>query len=165
MNNKQFKQKKYQSTDMKEIKSLVIITAIIIAVAGSLYFLTERSLNKEPSVPPVKEAEISYTETILGTAFNKPEEEYFILAYDSKHDDARRYALLANLYSKGSDSIKIYHADLNSKFNAYALSDKSNKRPRKAEDIRINEVALIHFKNGIVHKFYETMEEIEKALS
>ena len=40
MKSKRIKASKYESNDTKEIKSLIIITLVVILIAVSLYFLT-----------------------------------------------------------------------------------------------------------------------------
>ena len=165
MKNKKLKSINYQNEDTKEIKTLIIIVLIIIAVALGLYFITEKALDKKNAPAELPEAVISYTETIIGEMFNKPENEYYVLAYSSEDDNAAQYETLLSNYNKKEKALTTYHIDLSKKFNSTALSDKSNPKPTKATDVAIKDVALILIKDGKVTKYYETIETIEKALS
>jgi len=165
MKNKKLKTITYQSEDMKEIKTLIIITLIIVTVAIGLYFLTENILNRNDEPESPREVAISYTNTIIGAIFDKPYDEYFVFAFSSEDDMADFYEALFRNYETREDALKIYRVDLNDGFSRHVLSEESNPRPTNASEVRINEVALIRFRDGRVRSFYETREDIENALN
>ena len=166
MKSQKLKTINYQNEDLKEIKTLFIITIIIIAIAVGLYFLTERVLenrnNAQEETIPVA---ISYTNTIIGAIFDKPYDEYLVFAYSSEDDRVNLFNSLFRNYQGLEEGIQIYRVDLNDGFSSHALNEESNPNPTNASEVRINEFALIHFRNGRVRSFYETVEEIENALS
>lgn len=161
MKNKKFKQNNNQNEDTQEIKTLLIITAVIIVVSLGLYLLTESQLKKEPE-KVIPEATISTSEIMLGTMFTRPYNEYYVFIYG----DAESTTLdkLFTDYEDKEDSKKIYYVNIDDNFNKYAKSDKSNKKPTSAQDLKIDTRALILIKDGKVSKYYETIEEIEKVL-
>ena len=161
MKNKKFKQNNNQNEDTQEIKTLLIITAVIIVVSLGLYLLTESQLKKEPETV-IPEATISTSEIMLGTMFTRPYNEYYVFIYG----DAESTTLdkLYTDYEDKEDSKKIYYVNIDDNFNKYAKSDKSNKKPTSAQDLKIDTRALILIKDGKVSKYYETIEEIEKVL-
>lgn len=161
MKNKKFKQNNNKNEDTHEIKTLLIITAVIIVVSLGLYLLTESQLKKEPE-KVIPEATISTSEIMLGTMFTRPYNEYYVFIYG----DAESTTLdkLFTDYEDKEDSKKIYYANIDDNFNKYAKSDKSNKKPTSAQDLKIDTRALILIKDGKVSKYYETIEEIEKVL-
>ena len=165
MKSKKLKSVNYQSEDMKEVKTLVILTLIIILVAIGLYFLTDRVLSNQttdrPEPPP---APISYTNTIVGRIFDKPYNEYFVFLYSSEDDRAGFFSGLFRNFNAEEDAIKIYYVDLNDGFNNHVLAEESNPRPRNVSEVQISDYALMRFRNGRVVAFYESVEDIENAL-
>lgn len=163
--NKKVKQIKVTNEETKEVKTLIIITLVIIVISVGLYFLTDTSLNKKKTSEERPEATISYSEIIIGTMFSRPYSEYYVLAYKDDNENAKELDSLFTKYEENKDSLKIYYIDLANKFNESALSDKSNKNPEKATDVKIKDQALILIKNGKVSKYYEKISDIKKALS
>lgn len=164
MKNKKIRHIKETNDDTKEVKTLLIITLIIIVVAVGLYFLADSSLSKKKSEERT-EATINYSEIMIGTMFSRPYSEYYVFAYKNDDENASKFDNLYTKYDDKEDNPKIYFIDLANSFNESVLSDVSNKKPVKAEDVKIKNYALILVKNGKVAKYYETVEEIEKALS
>ena len=138
---------------------------IIVIIAVGLYFLTESMLDKSDPEPSVTDPKISANTTIIGQMFDKPEDEYFVLAYDSNSNLASFYNFLFMNFEDEEDNIKIYFVDLGMGFNSFALAEESNPKPRNAEEVKINEVALFRIKKGKVIDFFETAEDIRNALS
>ena len=98
MKNKKLKPIKYQNEDVNEIKTLIIITLIVILVAIGLYFLTDRILqNRTRDIPVPPTPPISYTNTVVGRIFDKPYDEYFVFLFSSQDDRASLFnGLLRN---------------------------------------------------------------------
>lgn len=153
-----------KNEDLSEIKTLIIITVVIVIIAVGLYFLTEFALNKK-NKPTITEPAISYSETIIGEMFDKPDHEYYIFAYSSDDDNAGQYQALISTYQAKEVALPLYYIDLSKKFNSGALNEIVNKKPTKASEVAINEVALILIKNGKVTKYFETIAEFEKTLN
>lgn len=155
---------KKDNKDIKEIKTLIIIIAIIIVLVVGVYFLTEASLKKKNNSKE-DSVEISYSEILIGTAFDMPEKKYYVLAYKFDSDDASIYEKLYDKYNEKDDSITIYKIDLSKGFNSKALSEESNKKPTDSTSLKINENALILIKDGKVSKYIETLKDIKEALN
>lgn len=155
---------KKDNKDIKEIKTLIIIIAIIIVLVVGVYFLTEASLKKKNNSKE-DSVEISYSEILIGTAFDMPEKKYYVLAYKFDSDDASIYEKLYDKYNEKDDSITIYKIDLSKGFNSKALSEESNKKPTDSTSLKINESALILIKDGKVSKYIETLKDIKEALN
>ena len=166
MKSKKLKTVNYQNEDMKEIKTLVIITLIVILVAIGLYFLTDRVLkNRTNEIPTPFPSPISYTNTIVGRIFDKPYDEYYVFLFSSENDRAALFSGLLRNFDREEEAIKIYFVDLNIGFNDHVLNEESNPNPTTVDEIKINEYALMRIRNGRVVAFHETVEAIENALS
>lgn len=163
MKQKRLKTQKYDSEDTKEIRNLIIIAVILIALAVGLYFLTDSILKKKTN--NTTKVEFDYTECTVGTMFNRPYDEYYVFLFDSTSTSASQYQSLISNYEKKENSKKIYFVDLSIKFNSPYVGEKSNKKPTKASEVQIKDSALILIKNSKVSKYYESVTDYEKVLN
>ena len=85
-----YKSNKNVSDADYDIKKFLIILTILIVVVVGLYFLSNAIVNKRDN----KESNVNTNVTIsydtlnVGMIFNRPYEEYYVIAYDSTIDDA-----------------------------------------------------------------------------
>lgn len=160
MKKKKLKSINYESNDTKEIKSLIIITIVVIAIAVGLFFLTNYLNNKKAN----SNINIDYDTCIVGNMFNRPYNEYYVFLYSSTDKNASTYKGLITSYKDKDDALKVYYIDMNDKFNSAYLSETSNKKPTESSEVKINESALILIKDGKVEKYYESLEDYKNAL-
>ena len=160
MKSKKLKSINYESNDTKEIKSLIIITMVVVVIAVGLFFLTNYLNNKKTS----NNTKIDYDTCIVGNMFNRPYNEYYVFLYSSTDKNASTYKGLITSYKDKDDALKIYYVDMNDKFNAAYLSEASNKKPTDVNEIKIKESALILIKDGKVEKYYESLEDYKNTL-
>lgn len=163
MKQKKLKNGGYVNEDTKEIRNLIIITVVVIALALGLYFLTDKVLSKDTTSDT--NANVDYTTCLIGNMFNRPYDEYYVFAFSSDDENASKYSSLISTYEKKDKALKIYKIDLDNNFNKSAVSDTSNKKPTSASDVKIKNSALIHIKNGKAVNYYESSSDYEKVLS
>ena len=163
MKQKKLKNGGYVNEDTKEIRNLIIITVVVIALALGLYFLTDKVLSKDTTSDT--NADVDYTTCLIGNMFNRPYDEYYVFAFSSEDENASKYSSLISTYEKKDKALKIYKIDLDNNFNKSAVSDTSNKKPTNASDVKIKNSALIHIKNGKVVNYYESSSDYKKVLS
>ena len=113
MKKKKLKSINYESNDIKEIKSLIIITIVVIAIAVGLFFLTNYLNNKKAT----SNINIDYDTCIVGNMFNRPYNEYYVFLYSSTDKNASTYKGLITSYKDKDDALKVYYVDMNDKFN------------------------------------------------
>lgn len=158
---KQKKLKKYESEDSSEIRNLIIITVVIALIAAGLYFLTEKVLNKKDDNNNT-DVSFNYDEATIGTMFNRPYDEYYVIIYDSTDDNAAVYNNIVKTYRATDDAKKLYFIDLNDGLNKIAVSETTNKKPSNSEEVKVNGSALYLIKNGKVTATYT--ESYDKVL-
>ena len=152
--------------DTKEIRNLIIITLVILAIATLLYILTEKVVDKKVNTTTTTaKVEINYDICTVGTMFNRPYDEYYVFLYDSTSENSDQYNSLLNTYKSKTSALKIYYVDLSKKFNSTYVADTSNKNPSSPSEVKIKSSALILIKNGKVSKYYETVANYEKVLN
>lgn len=149
--------------EVNQVKSLLIITAVIILIAIGLYYLTEAVLSKKQTNGEPK-VTINYEEITLGTMFDKKEKEYYVLVYKESASDKAVYDALYKEYTEKEESKAIYKVNLDLHFNSYAISDKTNPKPANSKEVEIKGQALFLIKNNKVSSYYGTLEDMKTAL-
>ena len=155
---------KYQNEDTNEIKKLLLILICIVAIVFLLFFITSKYLLKDGfqnNDVTSDNVEIIYNRVDVGTMFNRPYDEYYVFAFDSKSDDSDYYNALMNRYSGNT---KIYTLDLSIPKNSVYVKEKANKAAKNVSDLAFTSVNLIHIKNGKIDSYLDDIKEIEKKL-
>jgi len=163
-NKNKLKKQKYVSEDVNQVKNLIILLIIVVLVCLGVYFLTEKLIKNETTKENItEEAKINYDIASIGTMFNRPEEEYFVLLYSSENDGSDYNSILAK-YRSSDNYIKTYYIDLDKKINNKALGETLNESPKTSEEVNVKGATLYKIKNGKVTKCYSTLETITDAL-
>ena len=164
---RKLKQAKIVNEDVEQVKKLAILLVVVIALCIGVYFLTEKLLNRKNSTnidTNTTEVEFDYDIATIGTMFNRPEDEYYVLLYSSE-EDGTTYDTLLNKYRSSDDYIKTYFVDLDLKINSSALTETLNKKPTKSTEVSVKGATLYKIENGKVTKCYSTLETIKDILS
>lgn len=155
---------KTTSEETDQVKTFVFILIGVALVAAILYFVSTQYLVKDgvkKDTTPVAE-EISYNNVNVGTVFNRPEEEYYVMAYDPDSPKASFYSTVMSLYK--DDKIRLYFLNLSIEANKAYVKETSNPNATKASELALNTPTLIKIKNGKIDKYIEDYEEIKKEL-
>lgn len=149
--------------DTDQVKKFIIILVCVSLIAGLLYFVSSKFVIKDgvQGEEAVPEETIAYGNIDVGNIFNRPYDEYYVLAYDPDSLQAPLYASYLTTFDK-KDS-KIYFLDLSSDINKKYVGD-GNASATNANEISLKEPTLIKIKNGQIENYFETIEDIEKEL-
>lgn len=152
--------------DTNVVKKFVVILILVAALSCLLYFLTAKYLVKDDfqNKESTSEVTITYDTVNVGNIFNRPYDDYYVLAYSSDGDDASYFDNLFSTYSSESNSKKIYKLDLSLKVNKKYLSDTSNKKASNPSELKLKDPSLIEIKSGKISKYYDSKESIEKII-
>ena len=93
---------------------------------------------------------------IVGTMFNKEENEYLVLAYDMKDDAQKFYDALTSNYSGQPN---LYFIDLSSGFNNKFISEKTIIS-NNLEELKFGGATLLVINKDKITKSYTTENEI-----
>ncbi len=160
--------------DENEVKTFIIILVIIVVIVGGIYALTEyfkKDDKKEENTNTVEKGSINYEKLSVGMLLNRPYDDYYVLVYDSKDDDAILYSTIMSKYMQKSsekDYIKIYFCDLNNALNKpyhdVNKDGKSNPKATKIEDLDFGKVTLLKISKGKITNYLEDFEKIKSEL-
>lgn len=150
----------------KEIKKFLIILGIVVIIAAAAYFLTKNYVVKDNKTSESKtEVTFDYTKTILGSLFNRPYNEYYVLVYNSKDLQANYYANLVSSYQNKENALKIYTADLNDSMNEkFYDKNESNPKATEASELKVKDLTLIKIKDKKISKYLEDVDSIKQEL-
>lgn len=151
--------------DVDTIKKFIYILVGVALVAVGLYFISTKLLIKDGVIDDKvvhKDEEISYTTVLAGNVFNRPLDNYYVLAYDADSLKASIYASLLNTFDVKDSSI--YFMNLGLEANKQYVKEETNKNPTNPSELALKEPTLIKIKNGKVDKYLEDLEEIKKEL-
>lgn len=155
---------KYVNEDTNEIKKFILILLGVAAISVVLFFVTAKYLvkdayqdNKKSDVTDT----ISYNMVDAGSVFNRPYDEYYVLAYDTESTDAIYYS--SNASSFGAKN-KVYTMDLSVEVNKKYIKESGNSKAKNPSELSIVNPTLIHIKNGNIVNYYEGKEKIGSIL-
>lgn len=166
------KTQNYMSEEQQEIIRFVKILIIVVILIVIIYLLTRLFVTKDlftnenNSNENITEGSVNYSTTIIGAMFTKPEEEYYVLIYNSEDLEAVYYSGLISTYQKNTDYLKVYVADLNNELNKkYIDNDNINVSTNNLSEFKVGKIALIKIKDKKITKSFTTIESIAEELA
>lgn len=156
--------KSLQNDEIKEIHQIrkLIITLLVVAFfMGLIYLLSALFVTKELDWFNKKEdnVETRGTNIILAKeVFNQKEEEYYVYFYDFNEEDKD---ITNTVTSKITSAL--YKVDTSSALNSNYVSDATNKKAKKLEDLKVKSHTLIKVSADTIKEYYEE-DEITKKL-
>lgn len=163
--------KKMTVREEAEIKNLVLIifslVIVFVLVYALTYFVLEKGLlSRGYTKPTITTPAIDYETATIGTVFDKKDKEYYV-AFDYFGDMMKKsvyFDSLLTLYKDKEKKLPMYKVDLSYGVNEKYISDKSNPKANKSEDLKINGLTLIKIKNGKNVLYLDNEDAIAKEL-
>lgn len=143
--------------EKNQIKSLIIITIVLVVIIGLIYLLSALFVTKELDwfENDEKETETLATNTILASEiFKQTEEEYYVYFYDYDDEDDE----IASAVSNKLSSSKVYKVDTGSALNNKYVSEESNKNAKKLEELKVKASTVIKISGEQIVAYYENDE-------
>lgn len=151
---------KYVNEDTNEIKKFVLILLGVALIAVILFFVTAKYIVKDrfqDNKSTVTSDTIDYSSIDAGTLFNRPYNEYYVIAYDTEAPEAAYINIVkSSVASKG----KVYYMDLSIESNKKYVGETGNKNATNASELKLVNPTLIHIKSGKIANYYEGKDAI-----
>lgn len=143
--------------EKNQIKSLIIITIVLVVIIGLIYLLSALFVTKEldwfEKDEQVKDT--LATNTILASEiFKQTEEEYYVYFYDYKDEDDE----IASAVNSNLSAAKVYKVDTGSALNNKYVSEESNKNAKKLEELKVKASTVIKVSGEEIVAYYENDE-------
>jgi hypothetical protein len=161
---------KIENEENKVVKKFIIVLLVVILCVVAIYLFTRAFVSKDlfdnkESNNNTTETSFNYDITILGSAFNRPYDEYYVIAYKKSDEQANYFSTIIQTYTQKENHIKIYMADLDDYMNkSYYDKDNVNKNATKASELKVGDYTLIKFNKGKIAKYIEGKDNIVKEL-
>ena len=158
--------RKIETEENKIVKRFLIILLVVIACIGVIYLITKLIVNKDnQESDKTVEVTFDYDKTILGSAFNRPYDEYYVVAYKGTDEEAVNLSNSINTYLQNENHIKTYYADLDDYMNKNFYDEENiNKKATKASELKVGKYNLIKFKDGQIVEFITDINKIKEIL-
>lgn len=167
--NNKIKEEKFRSEEQIELIRFIKILLAVIVFIVLIYFVTRFFVKKDidPSKEETAVTEVSYNKMIFGTLLNRPYEEYYVVAFSSKDNEANYYNSLISNYVMKEDSIYVYYIDLEDSMNKDFIADanKSNPNAKTLEELQVGELTLIKVENGKIVSYKEDIKDIKSEFN
>jgi len=147
------------------IKIAIGVGLVVLVVFGATISMNKLGVFDEGYTKPERgEIIISYEDATIGTIFNRPDTEYYVV-FDNFTENPNQYLTsILFRYSSIEDGLPIYRVDMSNGFNTKYAGEQGNPSAQKVEDVKINGVTLIKIVNGKNVKYIEGTTNIENEL-
>ncbi len=169
---KKNKKMKFETEEQKEIKKFIFVILGLVIIITGIYFFTRAFITKDLFKNKNANAEytsgvINYDVAIVGTMLNRPQEEYYVLAFNSEDTNVNYYNALVSKYTAKEESLKIYHIDLSNELNKeYVATDENiSTKFDSIDNLKLGKITLIKVKNQKVTKFITNIDKIKEELT
>lgn len=146
-----------------KLKNVIIIAVIIMLVLVSFYFITKYVLEHKKDNTPTVESVIDREKIIFGQMFNKSDNEYYVIAYNSGEKSKEIYNKYIEKYGSKENSIKIYEIDLKDDFNKSYIANKSNITSN-LDELKVSGDTLFKIKDKTIEEYKEGSNDISNYL-
>lgn len=147
------------------IKIALGVGVVVLIVFGATILMNKLGVFDEGYTKPERgEIIISYEDATVGTIFNRPDAEYYVIFDDFTENPNQYLTSILFRYSNEEETLPIYKVDMSNGFNTKYAGEQGNPSAQKVEDIKINGVTLIKIVNGKNVKYIEGTTNIENEL-
>lgn len=147
------------------IKIALGVGVVVLIVFGATILMNKLGVFDEGYTKPERgEIIISYEDATVGTIFNRPDTEYYVVFDDFTENPNQYLTSILFRYSNEEETLPIYKVDISNGFNIKYAGEQGNPSAQKVEDIKINGVTLIKIVNGKNVKYIEGTTNIENEL-
>lgn len=166
------KSQKYYSEEQQEIRRFIIILGSIVFIILAIYIISNIANKKNTyHYDEIKEGVINNDIVTVGTMFNRPESEYYVIVYDESDVNSVTYESILsqynNYFSIGFKKEKVYFCDLSNKLNEdyVAKSDeKSNPKAKTIDELKLGKFTFLKISKGKITKYIEDVELVKTEL-
>lgn len=165
MKNVNSKQNKESVLQQSEIKNLIIIVLIIVAIFFIFYGITAIiDPGNKPKNPEIVEETIQYNEIMVGQILNRSDKNYYVLVINNENEYNGLYESYLDMYVSKNKDGKYYTVDLDNAFNQKYRGESTLLKGNDVSLFKFSDTTLIKIKNQKIDKVYAEKDEIVTAL-
>ena len=154
------------SEETEQIKRFILLLVSIGIIGFLMYFVTAKFIIKDEfqNKTETTETTIYYDQVKVGNVFNRPYDEYYVMAFESEDNNAVYYSALMNAYAGKEKSIKIYYLNLSVEMNKQYVKETSNSKATKPSELSFKGTTLMKISKGKIVAYYDDVAKIEEVL-
>jgi len=149
------------NAEKHEIKKLIKIILVLVFIISIIYILSALFLTKEvdwfKKNPETQNTNEVSNSILASSIFKQKEEEYYVYFYNFNEEKSD---LTSEITNKLSSEV-LYKVDTSSAMNSKYVSEKSNKKAKKLEELKVASPTLIKISGKKITKYYEKNEILE----
>lgn len=160
-------------TDDSNWYSKLVVALVVICVLCLFYLLTVHITSSDSSDTSTnsssesEEVSIQYDEILIGSTFNRSDDEYLVVCYDTTDSEvAQDVSSAIYTYESTEDALPVYVVDMNNTLNKnFVAKEGSNKDAENASELSIDGPTVIKIAKGKIKKYIEGEDEVVDYLS
>ena len=153
----------------KEIKKFIFVILGLVIIIVGIYFFTRafvtKDLFKDASEKTYQEGTINYDVAIVGNMLNRPNTEYYVIAFNGEEAEAIYYNTLVNKYMQNEKALKVYYVDTENELNKKYVAENEESKSTSftsLDKLKLGNITLIKVKNGKVSNYITSVDSIKK---
>lgn len=163
---KTIKQQPVITDESYQFKNLLIIIIVIVVLLVPLYFITKlvvKNNDEDKTVTNTTEAVIQNEKILVGQLFNRPQSEYYVLAYKSDNKFITLFDNYISDYTSKEDSLTFYKINLDEGLNKQYIKDETNISD-DLNELKLSDTTLIKIKDGKIENYYIGNDDVVEIL-
>ena len=138
-----------------QLKTLTITIIIIIVLLIPVYFITTLVLNNRDNEVTNNNPDvlIQKEKILVGQLFNRPETNYYVLAYKEDDKFLDLFDKYLDDYKSSENSLTFYKIDLEEGFNKQYI-DNETKISDDLNELKLSTTTLFKIKDGKIESYY-----------
>lgn len=160
------KKEPVMTNDSYQFKSFIIIVVVLLVLSVMLYLITNLVIKEEKTEKQTEEettVEIQQEKILMGQLLNRPEDEYYVLAYIKDDQFMQLYETYLNKIKSGDDGVAVYKVDLNEGLNKKYVQDDTNIND-DLNDLSVSDTVLFKISDKKIDSYYVGHDEIIEYL-
>lgn len=148
-----------------ELKNLVILILIIVAIFFVFYGITAIiDPGNKPKETEIVEETIQYNEIMVGQVLNRYNKSYYVLVINNENEYNGLYESYLDMYVSKNKDGNYYIVDLDNTFNQKYRGDSTLVKGNDVSSFKFSDTTLLKIKNQKIDKVYAEKDEIVTAL-
>lgn len=158
-------QNKESLLQRSELKNLIILVLVIVAIFFIFYGITAIiDPGNKQNDPEVVEETIQYNEIMVGQILNRSDKSYYVLVINNENEYNGLYESYLDMYVSKNKDGNYYTVDLDNAFNRKYRGDSTLVKGNDISSFKFSDTTLLKIKNQKIDKVYAEKDEIVTAL-
>lgn len=165
------KNMKIETEEQKELKKFIFVILGLVIIIVGIYFFTRafvtKDLFEDKNEKTYATGTINYDIAIVGNMLNRPNTEYYVMAFGSEEAEGVYYNTLVSKYMQKEKALKVYYLDTENELNKKYVAENEESKSTSFSSIdklKLGNITLMKIKNGKVTKYITNVDDLKEEL-